>query len=101
MTNYRNVLAAAMLATAVCAGTAPMVHAEELKVPVGSQADRSQISLPANGMSENSVRNRWGAPADIRGPVGQPPISQWHYQNFVVYFENNRVLHSVVKQQND
>ena len=101
MTNYRNVMAAAVLATAVFAGSAPLALAEELRVPVGSQADRSQISLPANGMSAASVRNRWGAPQDIKGPVGDPPISQWHYQDFVVYFEGNRVIHAVVKQHKD
>ena len=101
MTNYRNVMAAAVLATAVFAGSVPLAHAEELRVPVGSQADRSQISLPANGMSEDSVRNRWGTPQDIKGPVGEPPISQWHYQDFVVYFEGNRVIHAVVKQHKD
>lgn len=101
MTNYRNVMAAAVLATAVFAGSAPLALAEKLRVPVGSQADRSQISLPANGMSEDSVRNRWGAPQNIKGPVGEPPISQWHYQDFVVYFEGNRVIHAVVKQHKD
>lgn len=91
-------MASAVLATAVCTGSVAMANAEELKVPVGSQADRSQISLPSTGMSEDSVRNRWGTPQEIKGPVGQPPISQWHYQNFVVYFEGNRVIHAVVKQ---
>jgi len=52
-------------------------------------------------MSEDSVRNRWGAPQNIKGPVGEPPISQWHYQDFVVYFEGNRVIHAVVKQHKD
>ena len=40
-------------------------------------------------------------PQDIKGPVGEPPISQWHYQDFVVYFEGNRVIHAVVKQHKD
>lgn len=102
MTNYRNVMAAAVLATAVFAGSAPLALAEELRVPVGSQADRSQISLPANGMSEDSVRNRWAPPPEHQRPSRRtPPISQWHYQDFVVYFEGNRVIHAVVKQHKD
>ncbi len=75
MTNYRNVMAAAVLATAVFAGSAPLALAEELRVPVGSQADRSQISLPANGMSEDSVRNRWGGapPRTSKAQSENPP----------------------------
>ena len=71
--------------------------AEEVRVPVGSQADRDQASFPGSGMSQSSVRASWGAPMEIQGPVGQPPITQWHYQNFVVYFEGNRVIHTVLK----
>ncbi|PCM46381.1 hypothetical protein CPA50_05990 [Marinobacter sp. ANT_B65] len=75
------------------------VLAEELRVPVGSQADRSQEKLPRTGLTQASVRASWGQPAKAEGPVGQPPISQWHYDNFVVYFENDRVIHSVLKHQ--
>lgn len=101
MRNYRNLMVSAVLTTAVFACSWPLAHAEQLRVPVGSQADRSQISLPANGTKSDAVRARWGAPVTIKGPVGQPPISQWHYQDFVVYFERNRVVHSVVKPQKD
>jgi len=73
--------------------------AEELKVPVGQQADRSQTSYPKAGSLQSSVRSAWGEPAEIRGPVGQPPITEWHYQNFIVYFENDRVIHTVLKRQ--
>ncbi|WP_372999719.1 hypothetical protein [Marinobacter sp.] len=76
----------------------PTVVAEEVRVPVGEQSDRDQASFPASGMSQSSVRASWGAPMEIQGPVGEPPISQWHYQNFVVYFEGDRVIHTVLKQ---
>jgi hypothetical protein len=72
--------------------------AEEVRVPVGTQADRSEADFPGTGMSQESVRASWGAPLEIQGPVGQPPITQWHYQDFVVYFENDRVIHTVLKQ---
>lgn len=71
--------------------------AEEIRVPVGTQADRDQASFPGSGMSQSTVRTSWGAPMEIQGPIGQPPITQWHYQNFVVYFEGDRVLHTVLK----
>ncbi|MBJ6137612.1 hypothetical protein [Marinobacter litoralis] len=87
------------LAALLTAGMAPAVQAEDLAIPVGSQADRSAISLPGNGMNQASVRQRWGNPLNISGPVGQPPISQWHYADFVVYFERDLVMHTVVKRQ--
>ncbi|MEP3561443.1 MAG: hypothetical protein ABJM19_10340 [Marinobacter sp.] len=99
MKKKRNLRTALGLAALLTAGIAPAVLAEDLAIPVGSQADRSAISLPANGMSQASVRQRWGNPLDIRGPVGQPPISQWHYTDFVVYFERDLVMHTVAKRQ--
>lgn len=89
------------LATAILLTLAPVsgAFAEELSVPVGSQADRSQQSMPRTGMTQASVRASWGQPANVEGPVGQPPISQWNYGRFVVYFENDRVIHSVLKPQ--
>lgn len=74
-------------------------HAEQLTVPVGAQADRNQMELPANGTSQADVRKQWGAPQEMRGPVGQPPISQWHYADFIVYFEGDQVLHTVIKRK--
>lgn len=86
------------LAAAVFFTMAPVsgAFAEELSVPVGSQADRSQQSVPRTGTTQASVKAAWGQPDSIKGPVGEPPISQWHYARFVVYFEHNRVLHSVL-----
>ncbi|MFP3978208.1 hypothetical protein [Marinobacter sp. KMM 10035] len=73
--------------------------AEELRVPVGSQADRSDQNVPRVGTTQASVKASWGQPASIEGPIGHPPISQWNYGNFVVYFENDRVIHSVLTPQ--
>ncbi len=89
---------AGTLASALILTLAPVsgALAEELRVPVGSQADRSQQNLPRTGMSQASVRSSWGQPDSVEGPVGQPPISQWHYAGFVVYFENDRVIHTVL-----
>ena len=91
----------ATMTTAALLTLAPLhaATAEELKVSVKEWAQRSlQEQLPRNGMSESSVRNGWGQPESVTGPVGEPPIHQWHYQDFVVYFEGNRVIHAVLKQ---
>ena len=89
----------AALALATCLMGAVPAYAEQVTIPVGAQGDHSQSSLPANGITQDAVRERWGSPEEIREPVGQPPISQWHYKEFVVYFEGERVLHTVMKRK--
>ncbi|MFO7993844.1 MAG: hypothetical protein R6U69_06760 [Marinobacter sp.] len=91
---------AATALTALASGPFTTAAAEEVRVPVMSQAERSaQEDLPRTGMSESSVRNGWGSPMETRGPVGDPPIAQWHYEDFVVYFEDDRVIHAVLKPE--
>ncbi|MEP1216229.1 MAG: hypothetical protein ABJM11_21940 [Marinobacter sp.] len=89
---------AATTLTALALGPFTLVVADEVRVPVKAQAERSnEANLPRTGMSQSSVRNGWGNPLQTTGPVGDPPISQWHYENFVVYFESDRVIHAVLK----
>ena len=56
----------------------------------------SDIARPGRGMTMRAVETKFGAPQDRRGPVGQPPISRWDYHGFTVFFENDRVIHTVV-----
>ncbi len=99
MTKNKTLFGALALTACLSAAYVGGVAADELQVPVGSQADRTQIDIPKTGLSQSSVRAKWGAPSETRGPVGEPPISQWHYPAFVVYFENDTVLHTVVKHK--
>ncbi|NWN91461.1 hypothetical protein HLV39_08135 [Marinobacter adhaerens] len=94
----KRTLAGALGATLALCLSATVV-AEDLRVPVGNQADRSQQYMPRVGTTQDSVRAAWGPPRSIKGPVGTPPISQWHYENFVVYFEGNRTVHSVLSPE--
>lgn len=98
MHNNGSRLVTLTLALALGLGIVGHTQAEQVTVPLGSQADRSQASLPVNGMTQETVQERWGPPLEIREAVGQPPIIQWHYEEFVVYFEDNRVLHTVMKR---
>jgi hypothetical protein len=71
--------------------------ADELKVP----APEGGANTPSSGMSMDSVEAKFGAPSRRVPAVGggsaqQPPITRWEYPGFVVYFENNRVIHTVV-----
>jgi hypothetical protein len=71
--------------------------ADELKVP----APEGVANTPSSGMSMDSVEAKYGAPTRRVAPVGgasaqQPPITRWEYPGFTVYFENSRVIHTVV-----
>lgn len=75
-------------------------HADVVKIPVGQQAAQEQVGAkPRNGMDKAEVAQRFGEPRDRRGPVGDPPISVWDYGEYVVYFEQDTVLHTVAKHQ--
>jgi hypothetical protein len=54
------------------------------------------VNSPQRGITMDQVMQSWGEPQQRVGPVGEPPISHWVYPDFVVYFEDNYVLHSVV-----
>jgi hypothetical protein len=47
-------------------------------------------------MSMATVEQKFGQPEQKMSAVGQPPIARWIYTDFVVFFENNLVIHSVV-----
>jgi len=53
---------------------------------------------PTRGMSQASVEDRFGAPNAKQAAVGEPPISRWEYDDFIVYFEFDKVIHAVVKR---
>ena len=63
----------------------------------GPDTETSQ-SIPIRGMTMEFVEANFGSPTSKRSPVGDPPITRWEYQNFIVYFEYKRVLHSVSKR---
>lgn len=79
---------------------AAIVSAEVVTMPVGAQAKhKQQVSRPLNGMTRAQVEAKYGTPRTARGPVGEPPISAWEYADYVVYFEYDLVLHTVLKHQ--
>lgn len=76
------------------------VQAEQVKLPIEPESkNRQALELPRHGQSEASVRARFGSPEDSQGPVGEPPIKQWHYPDFVVYLEGDKVIHSVIRPE--
>jgi hypothetical protein len=57
----------------------------------------SATQRPKSGTSMDSVEQSYGAPSEKHGAVGNPPITRWDYPGFSVYFENDRVIHSVAR----
>ena len=55
----------------------------------------SARSYPVRGMSSSGVLREHGEPQERTGPVGNPPISSWTYDEFTVYFESDLVITTV------
>ena len=74
------------------------VGEERIVIPVGSQSGMdSAEALPKKGLSASEVLARFGEPVERSAAKGEPPITRWSYSGFVVYFEGDTVIHSVVK----
>ena len=72
--------------------------AEDIKIPIGTQTpELQQIARPTTGATKSQVKSQFGEPQKENPAKGKPPISSWEYAEFTVYFENDHVIHSVVK----
>lgn len=78
-----------MLALAFQVATADVLIIDEVR-----QAER--MELPKNGQSKAEIEAKFGAPAEKNPAVGDPPISNWKYDTYSVYFEYDLVLFSVL-----
>lgn len=70
--------------------------AEEIRIPVGSQGN-SSIEIPKRGQTQEDVSLAYGEPERSSNNIGEPPISTWHYSQFSVYFESDKVIHAVLR----
>jgi hypothetical protein len=86
---YRSLLLAAMFAGS-------LAGAETIAVDSGIAVKESDVATPARGMTMDQVATKFGAPVTKVPAVGKPPISRWEYPGFIVYFEHEHVIHSVV-----
>jgi hypothetical protein len=65
----------------------------------------ASASTPASGISMSQVRQQFGNPVtehpavSVSAGPAQPPITRWDYAGFSVFFENDRVVHSVVHRE--
>jgi hypothetical protein len=90
--NYRALLVGTVLAF----GLAGIATADMMAVDHGIAVKESDVNTPSRGMTMTQVASKFGAPVSKVAAVGNPPISRWEYPGFVVYFEHDHVIHSVV-----
>ena len=70
------------------------LNAEILTIPGHTPVEQKQM-MPRRGVSMEAVLDDFGEPMERFEPIGDPPISQWIYSGFRVYFEFEAVLHAV------
>ena len=89
-----HLLLSALATVALSGPLAQVAQAEELEM---AKQPQSEANRPARGMSMQKVEAAFGAPASRVPAIGTPPITRWEYPGYVVYCENNIVLHTVIK----
>ncbi|RLK50395.1 hypothetical protein DFR31_0291 [Alkalispirillum mobile] len=57
-----------------------------------------EAQRPSRGMTRGQVEQRFGEPESRHDPVGDPPITRWEYEDFVVYFEHDHVIRAVTRR---
>ncbi len=70
------------------------IAGDNLTIPGHVVSSDKQV-MPNRGTRMEAVLSEFGEPNERIGPVGEPPISEWNYGSFRVYFEYEVVLHTV------
>lgn len=84
---------------AFVAAFATFTQAQTLQMGSSNNAASfEQAGKPTRGMTQERVEAEYGSPQSRDSAVGEPPIARWEYANFVVFFEYDRVIHSVTKR---
>ncbi|WP_456379876.1 hypothetical protein [Thiolapillus sp.] len=69
-----------------------------LLIDAVKEEQQSNIPRPQRGDTMSAVEKHFGSPIKKHAAVGDPPIIRWDYEQFVVYFEYDRVITSVLKR---
>jgi hypothetical protein len=93
--DLRTLMVGAALATGL-AGAAHSVRADIIAGVNGISVEQADVPTPSRGMTMSQVASKFGSPSNKVAAVGNPPISRWDYPGFVVYFERDHVIHTVV-----
>ena len=57
---------------------------------------QQSFDTPERGITMNQVLSQFGEPKLKKNTIGEPPITEWQYENFSVYFEQKWVINSVI-----
>ncbi len=87
-----------LLLCALCLPFSVLAAGDVLHIPLSQQGD-NKMPRPGKGMSKAEVEKLFGVPENSQGPVGQPPITRWQYSEYVVIFEYDHVVHTVLKHK--
>lgn len=83
-------------AVAAASGDSTVTRGTVVDMPAAGEGAQSAEGLPRRGMTMAAVEREHGKPRVRHDAVGDPPITRWDYEDFSVFFEHERVLHSVV-----
>ena len=86
------ILISVLLAADAQAGSLLLIDAIRAEPPNNSAG----ILRPRRGSDMQSVQTRFGEPLRKAPAVGKPPITRWYYGDYIVYFEYNKVLDTVI-----
>lgn len=81
----------------LASGGPSLVLAEQLRIETPTL--NSTLKRPHRGMTMSAVEAKFGAPSKRAAAVGEPPITRWDYPSYAVFFESDRVIHTVVKRR--
>ena len=90
-----------LAAITIGAGLTGMQTAHAQETLTQRVQDEKSMDLPARGMTMAQVEHKYGEPVRKLAPRGgdsdkHPTINRWEYLNFIVYFQQSRVIHSVL-----
>ena len=79
----------------------PFIAQAENNNDTNNQAETASIgAMPSRGMTMDTVKHYFGEPNQRHSPIGKPPISRWQYDDMMIYFEYEYVIHSVATDSN-
>jgi hypothetical protein len=89
-------VAGSLLMLSLTAAQAEVISITDPRYEVPNSANG--VLRPTQGMNISQVEQKFGQPQQKLPAVGDPPISRWQYPEFEVFFEYDRVIHSVVNR---
>ncbi len=91
-----NTLGAAVV---LLVGTVGLVFSVQADVLLIDRVEaKAGFDVPQKSSTMNQVRAKYGDPVNEHGAVGEPPITRWDYPEFIVYFEHQHVITTVLKK---